>query len=176
MATSNATSAAKVVPDVDRACRELGKALAADVGDRSQLTAVYAFTRMALEGMGGPLAVGRLDEESTFVLHSSGVDIFRILQIGELNVEVERRPLPPLHGGTYVETIELYPDPHVVDETFVRLRVRAQYSHDALGSAVLVIRQRDASTSVPDDEQSMFELLRTWSRTIDPRVPRADNA
>jgi hypothetical protein len=93
-----------------------------------------------------------------------------------LNVEIERSALPPLHGGTYVEAIELYPDPHVVDEGFVRLRVRAQYSHELLGSASIIIRQRDATATVPDDEHSMFELLRTWSRTIDPRVPHADNA
>jgi hypothetical protein len=174
MANSTAASKATVVPDVEQARRALGDALTADFGDRGQIAAVYAYAKVALAGMVGPLAIGQIDEESTFVLHASGVDVFRVSRARDMNVEVERVAHPPLHGGTYVENVELYPDPHVIDQTSVRMRVRAQYSHDALGSSSIIIRQRDASASVPDEEQSMFDMLRTWSRTIDPRATRSD--
>jgi hypothetical protein len=85
-------------------------------------------------------------------------------------------PIRPLYGRTFVENVELYPDPHVIDRASVRMRVPAQYSHDALGSSSIIIRQRDASAGVPGDEQSMFDMLRTWSRTIDPRATRSGNA
>jgi hypothetical protein len=157
----------KVAADTERARAELANGLAGEhVDERRQRSAIHSYAQDALGGLTGPFAVGKLDEDQTFVLHAHGVDVYSLQHIEDLQLSVERRPLPPLLGGTYRELIDFYPDPHVLGAGLRRVTVT--YTHELLGDEPIEVRQDESTAELRETEEAVFALLRGWSRERDP--------
>jgi hypothetical protein len=113
--------------------------------------AVSAYVTSTFEEPDAPFYVGTLesaDDRWSYVLHSNGLDLFRIRSADEMSVNIERKSFPPLHGADFLE----------VTTTFITggFAHRVCIKHALLGGAELIVHR----PATP-----MLDLLRGWART-----------
>ncbi|MDQ1551090.1 MAG: hypothetical protein QOD50_512 [Actinomycetota bacterium] len=129
----------------------LDATLSRDVHSAALSAAVSAYVTTTLEEADAPFYVGTLEfagDQWSYVLHSKGLDLFRIGSADEMSVDIERKSFPPLHGADFLEDTTAF-----ITGGFAR---RVCIRHALLGSAELTIHRPPTP---------LLDLLRGWART-----------
>jgi hypothetical protein len=152
--------------DRNEARTELARRLSANVNFGEKTVGLYVET--ALDEDGDPLDVGEityLGEKWVYVLHASGLDLFRVLKVESAEaptVEFERRTLPPLRGGTCTEQIWTHPR-----ETWGSITM----THGSLDDGEpLMIDSKKTKGSFTE----IVAVLRGWARMSQATIPATE--